>query len=106
MARRLALVTGGMGALGEAISIKLADTGCEVAVTFSPANKNAEQWLADIRRRDYWLRAYSCDVADYDCCRACVAAINRDLGPVDILVNNAHIVRDASFREMTKGDWD
>lgn len=45
MAKRVALITGGMGGLGETISTKMADAGYQVAVTFSPSNKASEQWL-------------------------------------------------------------
>jgi acetoacetyl-CoA reductase len=106
MAKKVALITGGMGGLGEAITTKLADTGFRVAVTYSPSNKTANQWLEEMRKRALEINAYPCDVTDYDSCGACVAAINRDWGPVDILVNNAGITRDASFKKMSKGDWD
>jgi acetoacetyl-CoA reductase len=106
MTKRVGLVTGGMGGLGEAISTKLADSGYRVAVTYSPANKSAKQWLEDMQRRGYEFSAYPCDVTDFDSCGSCVAAINRGWGPVDILVNNAGITRDASFKKLSKSDWD
>jgi acetoacetyl-CoA reductase len=106
MAKRLALITGGMGGLGETISTKMADAGYGVAVTCSPSNKTAAQWTAQMKSRGYEFRAYPCDVADFESCKACVESVARDLGPVDILVNNAGITRDMTFRKMTKGDWD
>jgi acetoacetyl-CoA reductase len=106
MARRLALITGGMGGLGETISTKMADAGYGVAVTFSPSNKAASRWTAEMKSRGYDFRAYPCDVADYESCIACVGKVTQDLGPVDILVNNAGITRDMTFRKMGKGDWD
>ena len=106
MARRLALITGGMGGLGETISTKMADAGYGVAVTFSPSNKAAGRWTAEMKSRGYDFRAYPCDVADYESCIACVGKVTQDLGPVDILVNNAGITRDMTFRKMGKGDWD
>jgi acetoacetyl-CoA reductase len=106
MAKRLALITGGMGGLGETISTKMADAGYGVAVTFSPSNKTASRWTAEMKSRGYEFRAYPCDVADYESCKACVENVAQDMGPVDILVNNAGITRDMTFRKMGKGDWD
>jgi acetoacetyl-CoA reductase len=106
MATRLALITGGMGGLGETISTKMADAGYRVAVTYSASNRTVGQWIADMKARGYDFRAYACDVADFESCRACSESVTRDLGPVDILVNNAGITRDMTFRKMTKGDWD
>jgi acetoacetyl-CoA reductase len=106
MAKRLALVTGGMGGLGETISTKMSDAGYRVAVTYSPSNKTAAQWRAAMKARGYDFHAFECDVADFDSCRSCVEKITADLGAVDILVNNAGITRDMTFRKMTKADWD
>jgi acetoacetyl-CoA reductase len=106
MAKRLALVTGGMGGLGETISTKMADAGYRVAVTCSPSNKTADQWCATMATRGYHFRAYACDVADFDSCKACVDSLTADLGAVDILINNAGITRDMTFRKMSKRDWD
>ena len=106
MDKRLALITGGMGGLGETIAMKMADAGCKVAVTYSPSNSRSDQWIREMKERGYDFRAYLCDVADFDSCKRCVEAVVRDLGPVDILVNNAGITRDVTFRKMTKADWD
>jgi acetoacetyl-CoA reductase len=106
MAKRLALITGGMGGLGEIISTKMADAGYRVAVTSSPSNKAVSQWTAAMKARGYDFRAYACDVGDFESCRSCVESVATDLGPVDILVNNAGITRDMTFRKMTKADWD
>jgi acetoacetyl-CoA reductase len=106
VAKRLALITGGMGGLGETISTKMADAGYTVAVTYSPANKTADQWRTAMKARGYDFQAFACDVADFESSRACVERIAAALGPVDILVNNAGITRDMTFRKMTKADWD
>jgi acetoacetyl-CoA reductase len=104
--QRVALVTGGMGGLGEAICIKLAALGYKVVTTYSPSNKTAQEWLRTMNEMGYGFKAYACDVADYDSCAACVAAVSADLGPVEVLVNNAGITRDMTFKKMTKADWD
>jgi len=103
---RIALITGGMGGLGETISMKMADAGYRVAVTHSPSNKSVPEWGAAMKGRGYDFHVYPCDVADYDSCKRCVDQLRADFGPVDILVNNAGITRDMTFRKMTKGDWD
>jgi acetoacetyl-CoA reductase len=54
----------------------------------------------------YGLKAFPCAVTDFDACRECVAAIVADLGPIEVLVNNAGITRDMTFKKMTKADWD
>ncbi|MBI4291169.1 MAG: acetoacetyl-CoA reductase [Betaproteobacteria bacterium] len=103
---RIALITGGMGGLGETISTKMADAGYRVAVTYSPANKTAGAWAASMKEKGYTFHTYACDVADYQSCKKCVDELSTDFGPVDILVNNAGITRDMTFRKMTKADWD
>ncbi len=104
--KRVALVTGGMGGLGEAICIKLAALGYKVVTTYSPNNSKAEEWLTAMRDQGFDFNAYPCDVADYDSCAACVTQVASEIGPVDVLVNNAGITRDMTFKKMTKADWD
>ena len=106
MTRRIAVVTGGMGGLGEAISTKLHDSGYAVVVTHSPGNNGAEEWLAEMETQGRNFHAYPVDVADYDSCQHCAARIQVDIGPVDILVNNAGITGDMTLRKMSKVNWD
>jgi acetoacetyl-CoA reductase len=106
MAKQIAVVTGGMGGLGEAMSVKLHDAGYAVVVTHSPGNTGANEWLARMERQGRQFRAYGVDVADYDSCERCVAQIRAEIGPVDILINNAGITRDASFKKLDKVNWD
>ncbi|HJV03038.1 acetoacetyl-CoA reductase [Duganella sp. LX20W] len=103
---RVALVTGGMGGLGEAVCFKLAALGYTVVTTYSPGNTKVNDWLATTRDQGFNFKAYPCDVADYDSAAACVAAITKDIGPVDVLVNNAGITRDMTFKKMDKTNWD
>jgi acetoacetyl-CoA reductase len=103
---RIALVTGGMGGLGEAVCIKLAASGYRVATTYSPGNTKSEEWLASMRGMGYHFGAYPCDVADYESARRCISTIEREIGPVDVLVNNAGITRDMTFKKMDKTNWD
>ena len=103
---RVALVTGGMGGLGEAICMKLAGLGHKVVTTYSPGNVRATDWLDGMNKMGYGFRAYPCDVTDWDSCVGCVAAVARDVGPVDVLINNAGITRDMTFKKMDKSSWD
>jgi acetoacetyl-CoA reductase len=104
--KRVALVTGGMGGLGEAICIKLAALGHTVATTYSPGNTRADEWVAAMKARGYSFHAYACDVADWNSSVACMQKITAELGPVDVLVNNAGITRDMTFRKMDRVNWD
>jgi acetoacetyl-CoA reductase len=106
IAKRIALVTGGMGGLGEAICIKLAALGDTVITTYSPGNTKAQQWLGSMKQRGYQFYAYPCDVVDWESCQACTRKITEDHGPVDVLVNNAGITRDMTFKKMDKINWD
>lgn len=103
---RIALVTGGMGGLGEAVCIKFAALGYEVVTTYSPGNTKAKDWLASMEQQGFKFHAYPCDVSDYDSAQECVATITRELGPIDVLVNNAGITRDMTFKKMDKTNWD
>ncbi|HEV2610669.1 MAG TPA: acetoacetyl-CoA reductase [Noviherbaspirillum sp.] len=103
---RIALVTGGMGGLGEAVCIKMAALGYQVVTTYSPGNTKAQEWLASMEQQGYKFRAYPCDVSDYQSAENCVAQITKDIGPIDVLVNNAGITRDMTFKKMDKTNWD
>ncbi|TMI10445.1 MAG: acetoacetyl-CoA reductase [Betaproteobacteria bacterium] len=103
--QRVALVTGGMGGLGEAICAKLA-LGHTVVTTHSPGNTKAQEWLDSMKKQGYAFHAYPCNVVDWDSCTACVAQVVKDVGPIDVLVNNAGITRDMTFKKMDKANWD
>ena len=103
---RVALVTGGMGGLGEAVCIKLAALGYRVVTTYSPGNTKSEAWLHSMKELGFDFRAYECDVADYESSAACVKKIEKEIGPVDVLINNAGITRDMTFKKMDKTNWD
>jgi acetoacetyl-CoA reductase len=104
--KRIALVTGGMGGLGEAICFKLAALGYTVVTTCSPGNTKAQEWLQSMKQRGFNFHAYACDVTDWESCQACVRKITAEIGPVDVLVNNAGITRDMTFKKMDKINWD
>jgi acetoacetyl-CoA reductase len=103
---RVTLVTGGMGGLGEAICMKMADMGYDVATTYSPGNTKVSAWLEEMKAKGYHFRAYACDVASFESAQECISQITKDMGPVDVLVNNAGITRDMTFKKMDKVNWD
>ena len=104
--KRVVLVTGGMGGLGESICTKMADQGYTVVTTYSPSNTKKDQWLAEMAARGYKFSAEPADVSDYGSCADCIQSIKKNIGPRDVLVNNAGITRDMTFKKMTKDDWD
>ena len=106
MAQRVALVTGGMGGLGEAICMKLEKMGIKVVVTYSPGNTKYQDWLKEMEAQGHKFLAFPCDVSDFESCQKAVQQITKEVGPIDILINNAGITRDMTFKKMTKVDWD
>ncbi len=104
--QKIAVITGGMGGLGESISTKMADAGYKVVVTYSPSNTKWKGWIDEMKGRGYAFGAYPVDVADFDDSASKVTQIQNEMGPIDILVNNAGITRDMTFKKMTKADWD
>jgi acetoacetyl-CoA reductase len=103
--QRVAAVTGGMGGLGEAICRRLADDGLLVVALHSEHNTRVQAWLGEQEAKGYRFGHAEVDVASFASCAAAVASIRQQYGPVSVLVNNAGITRDASFRKMTEADW-
>lgn len=97
---RVALVTGGSRGIGAAISKALKASGCEVAATYAGNDEAAAAFTAETG-----IKTYKWDVADYDASAAGIAKVEADLGPVDIVVANAGITRDAPFHKMTPEKW-
>lgn len=100
------LVTGGMGGLGESICAKMAAAGYRVSTTYSPSNTRAEEWSARMQAKGCAVLAVRCDVADYDSCQRAVSEVLEKFGTIDVLINNAGITRDMTFRKMDKTNWD
>lgn len=103
--RRVAVVTGGMGGLGEAVCRRLAKSGCRVIATYSPQNDHATAWLEEQKAQGYDIGACKVDVTQFESCQEGVMQIIGDAGKIDILVNNAGITRDATLRKMSPEDW-
>ena len=107
MSKRVALVTGGMGGIGTAVCRRLAGmNGNVVAANCLPGYDRKEVWLARLRAEGLDnVFAAEGDVADFESAAAMVRAIESQIGPVDILVNSAGIVRDNILRKMSPSDW-
>jgi len=97
---RVALVTGGTRGIGEAISVALKAAGMKVAASYAGNDAAAEAFKSKTG-----IAVYKFDVGDFEASKEAVAKIEADLGPVDVLVNNAGITRDAAFHRMTFEQW-
>ncbi len=97
---RVALVTGGSRGIGAAISVALKAAGYTVAANYAGNDEAAAKFTAETG-----IKTYKWSVADYDACAAGIAQVEADLGPVDVLVNNAGITRDAPFHKMSPDQW-
>ena len=97
---RVALVTGGSRGIGEAISKKLKSEGYEVAATYAGNDEKAKAFTEATG-----IKTYKWNVADYDESKAGIGRVEADLGPIEIVVANAGITRDAPFHKMTPQQW-
>ena len=97
---RVALVTGGSRGIGAAISVALKAAGYSVAASYAGNDEAAAAFT-----KETGIKTYKWDVSDYESCKAGVASVEADLGPVDVLVNNAGITKDAMFHKMTPDQW-
>ena len=97
---RVALVTGGSRGIGAAISVALKEAGYTVAANYAGNDEAAAKFTAQTG-----IPAYKWSVADYDACAEGIARVEADLGPVEVLVNNAGITRDAPFHKMSPQQW-
>ena len=97
---RVALVTGGTRGIGEAIAKALKAAGYNVAASYAGNDEAAQKFQAASG-----IPVYKWDVTSFDACAAGVKQVEADLGPIDVLVNNAGIARDAMFHRMTLENW-
>jgi acetoacetyl-CoA reductase len=98
---RVAVVTGGTRGIGEAISVALKDAGYTVAANYAGNDERARDFTSRTG-----IKAYKWDVADFDACVAGIKQVEGELGPVDVIVNNAGITRDATMKKMNRTAWD
>ena len=97
---RIALVTGGTRGIGAAIAVALKNAGYTVAANYAGNDDAAAKFTTETG-----IPTYKWSVADYDACTAGIARVKADLGPVEVLINNAGITRDAPFHKMSPQQW-
>jgi len=97
---RVALVTGGTRGIGAAISVALKQAGFSVAANYG-GNDEAAKAFTD----ETGIPAFKWDVGDFESCRAGVEKVTAEVGPVDVLVNNAGITRDGTLHKMSQEHW-
>ncbi len=97
---RVAVVTGGTRGIGAAISKQLKAKGAKVAAIYAGNDEAAKAFNAETA-----IQVYKCDVTNAELCASTLKTIEAELGPVDILINNAGITRDAMFHKMTLQQW-
>jgi acetoacetyl-CoA reductase len=97
---RVALVTGGSRGIGAAISVALKNAGYKVAANYAGNDEAAARFKAETG-----IPVFKWSVADYDACTAGIKQVEAEVGPVDVLVNNAGITRDVPFHKMTREQW-
>jgi acetoacetyl-CoA reductase len=98
---RVAVVTGGTRGIGEAISVALRDAGMTVAANYAGNEEKARDFTGRTG-----IKAYKWDVSDFDACVEGCGRVAAELGPIDVLVNNAGITRDATMKRMSRQMWD
>lgn len=103
---KVALVTGGMGGLGHAICYKMAGMGHKVVASYSPGNKKIDEWKKEMNEHGFKdIGVIELDVTNFDSCAKAVKEVESRFGPVEILVNNAGITRDMTFKKMDSKAW-
>jgi len=97
---RVALVTGGTRGIGAQISIELKAAGYRVAANYGGNDAAAEKF-----KEETGIAVYKFDVSDFEATKAAIDQITADIGPIDVLVNNAGITRDSTLHRMTADQW-
>jgi len=98
---RVALVTGGTRGIGSAISERLKQAGYTVAANYGGNVEAANKFTEETG-----IASYKCDVSSFEDCQEMLKKIEADLGPVEILINNAGITRDGTLHRMSEENWD
>ncbi|HEY9340514.1 MAG TPA: 3-oxoacyl-[acyl-carrier-protein] reductase [Hanamia sp.] len=103
---KVAIVTGGSRGIGEAIVLKLAESGAHIAFTYISSDEKAKSLEEKLKTFGVNAKAYKSNAANYNDCEVLVNAVVKEFGPVDICVNNAGISRDNLLLRMTPEQWD
>ena len=103
--QRVALITGGCGGIGSAICQRLAADGFRVVTNYRSEEK-ARKLQQAMSETGVEVALYKGDVCDFENCQQMISSIEKDLGHIDVIVNNAGITRDSTMRKMEKAQWD
>src|SRR4051812_35419297 len=103
---KTALITGGARRLGRATALKLAEAGCDVAITFRNSAREAQATVIDLSSFGVRAVALRCDVTDEKSVRGAMKEVSREMGGLDILVNNAANYETVDFEKITLKQWD
>jgi acetoacetyl-CoA reductase len=103
--KRTVYITGGMGGIGTAICARFCRDGHTVIAGCGPGSTRKETWLKDMRAQGFSVAASEGNVSDWESTAAAFKTAVEQFGPIDVLVNNAGITRDAVFRKMTLDQW-
>ncbi len=98
---RVALVTGGTRGIGRAVSLALKGAGYKVAASYAGNDEAANKF-----KDETGVPVYKFDVGDFDGCAAAIKKVEAEVGPIDVLVNNAGITRDKPLHKMDRSHWD
>ena len=105
MKEKVVLVTGASRGIGKAIAKKFGEEGYTVAVNYNKSKKDAEKVVEEIISKGGKAKAFCYDVADFENAENFVNEIEKNLGKIDVLINNAGIAIDKPFEEKTYKDW-
>ena len=105
MKGRTTLITGGMGDIGTAICHEFINNGAKVIVADRSDKEKATRWQTKQKEQGFDIGYVPVDVSDYDSCTKMAAMVENQFGGIDILINAAGTIEDASFRKMTKEQW-
>jgi len=100
------LITGGARRLGRALALAMADAGADVAITFLDSAREAQRTLADLRGYGHRTVALRCDVRDEKSVKNALKEVLRELGKLDVLVNNAANYETVAFEKLSPRQWD
>jgi 3-oxoacyl-[acyl-carrier protein] reductase/pteridine reductase len=103
---KTALITGGAKRLGRASALALAEAGADVAITFRNSAKNAQNTVVDLSSFGVRAVALRCDITDERSVKSAIKEVKRELGGLDILINNAANYETANFEDITVKQWD
>ncbi|EJM13179.1 acetoacetyl-CoA reductase [Pseudomonas sp. GM21] len=105
MSKKIAFVTAGMGNLGTAVCQRLARDGFTVVAGCGPESPLKDTWLAQQKELGFNFIASEGSVADWESCQKAFDQIKKNVGPVDVLINNAGTARNVVFHDMQPNDW-